>query len=442
MSAREGDLFRRLREAGQRQGWWEASGMVVALSGGGDSVALGALLRRFWPGLQVWAHLDHQIRSVSGEDALFVEDLAARWGIRCVSEGLPVPSLRQKGESLEMAARRLRYGFLERAAGREGLRWVATAHTADDQAETLLLHLLRGSGIRGLGGMREQRKPWVRPLLGFRREELRAFLRQEGIPWREDASNQDRTFLRNRIRHELIPWMESCNPAFTLRAQALAEEARREDRRLQQEGRSLLAWLQREAFPADAAWDRRGAARLDPSSRVRALRAQGEALGLPVLDRDRCEALARRVALPGQFRLPWKGGAQVCGDSGRVVFRCSPTSPEPREVLPPSGGERSLHRWGSWEVEVRVEPREQGLPRGDRCGWLPCAEGPLRLEALGEEGAVPWWARPITPRVRWGAWTWAPGMPLPQEETLPGCAMIARVWLRPVLTGEVRSFGP
>ncbi len=119
----------------------------------------------------------------------------------------------QAGEGLEAAARRARYRFLEEAAGRLGARFVATAHTADDQAETVLHRIVRGTGIRGLAGMKRARRlghaTLVRPLLGIRHAELQAYLEAVGQPCRHDPSNLDPRFTRNRIRHGLLPRLQA-----------------------------------------------------------------------------------------------------------------------------------------------------------------------------------------------------------------------------------------
>lgn len=181
--------------------------VVAAVSGGGDSVALlGILLELGHP--VTAAHLDHGTRGgESAEDAVFVAGLCGRLGVELVLERIPVDRERQRGESFETAARRIRYGFLERVSAERGLA-VATGHQAEDQAETVVMRQRRGAGARGLSGMAPcrplGRSRLIRPLLSCRREALRGYLRARGLGWREDVTNADPTAAqRNRVRQEL-----------------------------------------------------------------------------------------------------------------------------------------------------------------------------------------------------------------------------------------------
>jgi tRNA(Ile)-lysidine synthase len=187
--------------------------MVVGLSGGPDSVALTdalASLRRRRGFRLVAAHLDHGLRADSAEDAAFCAALCERLGVpfRSAVADVRARARRERG-GLEQAARRERYAFLRRVAGEERAAAVAVAHTRDDQAETLLLRLLRGAGATGLAGMRARAGDLVRPLLVVSRDEVIAHLRERGLPWREDPSNADRAHWRNRVRHELLPYLEA-----------------------------------------------------------------------------------------------------------------------------------------------------------------------------------------------------------------------------------------
>jgi tRNA(Ile)-lysidine synthase len=156
------------------------------------------------------AHFNHRLRDGADEDERFVRDLARRWVLPFVSEGADVRSHAAKKKlNLEEAGRDLRYDFLRRAAVRTGATKIATGHTMTDQAETVLMRLMRGTGLSGLAGIAAvvagKPCPIVRPLLGIAGPDLRAWLVAEGIPYREDLSNLDRRFLRNRIRAELLP---------------------------------------------------------------------------------------------------------------------------------------------------------------------------------------------------------------------------------------------
>jgi tRNA(Ile)-lysidine synthase len=188
--------------------------IVVGVSGGSDSVALLLLLAALHPPEQlVVAHFNHQLRGdAANQDERFVVELADRRNLRSVVERRGDRSFGEGAESLEESARRARYDFLERAATGCGARWIAVGHTADDQAETILHHLLRGSGLRGLAGIPESRPirtgsaiQIVRPVLELSRKKLEDWLRGQGAVWRTDESNASPEFTRNRIRGELIP---------------------------------------------------------------------------------------------------------------------------------------------------------------------------------------------------------------------------------------------
>ncbi|GFE61415.1 tRNA lysidine(34) synthetase TilS [Geobacter sp. AOG2] len=192
--------------------------IIVAISGGADSTALLDLLSRL-PGLSprlVAAHLNHCLRGPeSDRDEEFVRSLATRYRIplECCRVDVKELALRER-RNLEDAGRRARIAFLDEVRHSWQATAVALAHHADDQAETVLMRLLRGAGPGGLAGMPYRNgRGFVRPLLGITRAELVAYLTERGMAWREDASNRDIAFLRNRIRHELLPLLEQYNPA-------------------------------------------------------------------------------------------------------------------------------------------------------------------------------------------------------------------------------------
>lgn len=186
---------------------------LAGVSGGADSVALLHLLHRHGFRDVVVCHLNHGLRGRAGAgDARFVVALAGSLGFRCEVGQVDVAAMMAlRGLSMETAAREARHGFFARCARKHRCRRLLLAHHGDDQAETILWNLLRGS--RGLVGMRESgflemdglRMECVRPLLDLRRAELRAWLSAEGLRWREDASNAEPVAVRNRIRHEVLP---------------------------------------------------------------------------------------------------------------------------------------------------------------------------------------------------------------------------------------------
>lgn len=209
-----------------------SEGVLVGVSGGADSVALARAVALAKMPL-VLAHFNHCLRaSESDADEAFVVELAGRLNVACGRVRRAVADeARRIGENLEASARRQRYAWLAEAAQAHGLRWVATAHTADDQAETVLHRLLRGAGLQGLRGIAPRRElvpgvELVRPLLGVTRAEVLAFLGALGQPFREDSSNRDLSRTRNRIRHELLPHLAAhYNPDVASVLGRLAEQA-------------------------------------------------------------------------------------------------------------------------------------------------------------------------------------------------------------------------
>jgi len=222
------DQFVQTAEAGLEAAQVDfARPLLVALSGGPDSTALllACCALRKTHGLELAAaHFNHHLRGAeSDEDARFSETLCADMAVACTTGSADVAAhRRRKRLSLEEAARELRYGFLARAAAECGAQAVATGHTLDDQAETVLLHMVRGSGLQGLAGMRPAHvRPAagatpalkvVRPLLGLRRADADRFCVEHGVEPRRDRSNEDLRYTRNRLRHNVLPQMASINP--------------------------------------------------------------------------------------------------------------------------------------------------------------------------------------------------------------------------------------
>lgn len=230
------------------------AGMRVALavSGGADSVAL--LLAMLPIASEVGlvlsvVHVHHGIRGqAADEDAAFVEALAAEHGLAFHLREVAAPAHAERhGETLEEAARNLRYAVFHQML-EEGLAdAVLTAHTLDDQAETVLLKLIRGAWTEGLSGIHPvvtcQRGMILRPMLGVRRAEIEAWLRELGQGWREDVTNADVAYARNRVRHELLPELATYNPQIAVLLSHVAELAREEEAYWQREMDRLLPGL-------------------------------------------------------------------------------------------------------------------------------------------------------------------------------------------------------
>ncbi len=203
-------------------------GLLAALSGGADSVALLVLLTRARDacGFRLTAaHYHHGIRGAEADaDVEFCRELCARLNVQLIEGRGNVPALaRERGVGIEAAARDARYAFLRDAKERCGADWIALAHHQDDQAETVLMHLLRGAGPDGACGMARLERDLYRPLLDVPRSVLRKFLETEGIPWREDASNAIGDTPRNALRLNVFPEIEKSYPSAKA---ALARHAR------------------------------------------------------------------------------------------------------------------------------------------------------------------------------------------------------------------------
>jgi tRNA(Ile)-lysidine synthase len=279
--------------------------LVLAVSGGGDSMAMfHAAVHLLRTDATRWhasvAHLDHGLRGDSADDALFVADAAAAAGLRCVTRRTDVAALADvERRSLEDASREARYRFLAEIAGSDG--WIATAHTADDAAETVLLNLLRGSGLAGARGIPERRDRIIRPLLQVRRAELRAALEAAGVAYRVDPSNDDPAHQRNRVRHELMPVLERLAPPAVAALTRFGRLAADDDDLLDAVAAAELARRRRRDGAID--WH-------DPPHRALGRRMLRLAMGASVPSAERIEAVLE--AAEGD-----RGGVQIELGGGR-----------------------------------------------------------------------------------------------------------------------------
>jgi tRNA(Ile)-lysidine synthase len=411
--------------------------LLVALSGGLDSVVLLHLLRYGAPvpGVELAAaHLDHAMRPGSRKDAAWVRGLARAWGVSLVTRRVPEPP-RSEDE-----ARRLRYAFLEEIRRETGSRWIATAHHADDQAETVLFRVLRGTGLRGLAGIAPVRPgdSLLRPLLPWWREELEAYAERHGVPWRTDPTNRDAGYARNALRHELLPLAEERVAPGARRALVrLARLARRDRGAWGDLLDRVLRDVVSERSVGRTVVVRSRLLTYHPEVRARVLRALVRRLG-PVLDEAGTRAAmqftssgasGRRLALPR--------GVSLARDFDRLVLTTSDPTDESgrtaesdpvriREVG--TGGEelvirgrRWLVRWswsgrpdGRW-VE-RFHPSDAVLPLLLR-GWRPgdrirLGYGSKKVGRVFAEARVPAGERRTRPLLEDGRGriVWIPGV--------------------------------
>lgn len=230
--------------------------VVAAVSGGADSVCLLHLLyrlRREWGFQLSCAHINHGLRAEAAEDAAFVEALCKEWNIPFLLHEENVQKTAEAEKlSLELAGREVRYRFLKNL----GADAVLTAHNKNDAAESVLMHLIRGSGLDGLCGMQKKRGDGVcRPLLRFTRTQIEAYLREHSMSWREDETNSDVRYTRNKIRHELLPLILEINPSFLETVERMTEILTEENRYLEIQAEKTSAVRNEKAatvFSADA----------------------------------------------------------------------------------------------------------------------------------------------------------------------------------------------
>lgn len=360
--------------------------IVAAVSGGADSVALARILisppdPRIPRAEVTIAHVEHGIRGADSEaDARFVGDLARSWGVPFVIERVDAPArARRDRTSIEVAARRARLECLERIAGGAGACAIALGHNADDDAETIVLRIARGTGLRGLGGIPPSRpihpgSPLriIRPLIAAGRDEIRTFLAAERIPWREDATNRDPAIPRNRVRLEVLPILERLNPAVRRALRRLGRTARESWRALRAEAEARGA----------AAIGRDGdGVRIDRAALVdlpRAVAAEVAAMACRRILREGDDlradhvraivALARAGRAEGRISLPEGWVAIRSGSAVRILKRTEGEDPPPPAPLAIPGEAT----WLDWRVEIdEVERDAARIPNPDRfCEYI------------------------------------------------------------------------
>jgi tRNA(Ile)-lysidine synthase len=395
--------------------------VLIAVSGGADSTALLSLLQTLAPDYRLRLsalHVDHRLRPDSSRDAEHARALGARLGVRVDVSTVTVSS----HGSPEDAARRARYTALEAHAERIGADRIAVGHTADDQAETVLMRVIEGTGLRGLAGIPPTRGRIIRPLLDVRRQALKAYLGTIALGWIEDPTNRDVRFLRNRIRHDLLPFLATAHAGdLSATLARVAREARQAvdtlervaadalERLVTTDGEALvLARSAMAVLPPLIAADvlRQAAVRLGCRGPLRAWAHHG---------------LRRMLAVPPPRR-PFRLGAvtfEVSGDRVRIGVR-PPGHVEPRVLRVP--GVTRLPEIGL-QIEARhvdaagyVLPRERervafdadalamplhvrGRRRGDRFRPFP-EPGERRLKTFLIDAKVPRWDRDRLPLVQ------------------------------------------
>lgn len=314
------------------------SKVLCALSGGADSMYLLARLTELGYDVRA-AHYNHQLRPTAERDEQFVRDWCAHRGIP-ISVGrsdVAVYAARQH-LGIEEAARELRYAFLEETAAQTGCTLIATGHHAMDNAETLLMNLIRGCGLNGLSGIPPQRGKLVRPMLQVTREEIDSYLAAHRIPHVEDETNGELTCVRNRIRHQLIPLLEELNPRAIPHMSDAALRAGEDQRELCRQAELLLEQCTRTgegiSLPVRA---------LTRAPRPIALRALGAlAPGALSVHLEGMLALCSRRDPSAQLDFP---GGTACRVYDRLLLTAE-SSPVP----PAAPLREGIQMWGGWEI--------------------------------------------------------------------------------------------
>ena len=364
--------------------------VVCAVSGGADSVALLFALYLLKEKLQIRlsaAHFNHHLRGAeSDQDQAFVEDFCSRYDIPLYKGGAAVET---GPKGLEAAARDARYGYLKTLPGR-----IATAHTADDNAETVLMHLIRGTGLKGLGGIAPKSGKLIRPMLTVTRQDVMAFLQEWNLPHVEDQSNHTDQFLRNRLRHHVMPLLNRENPRLAENVSAMAMQLRQEEH-----------YLSRQVELTDRVSVLR---EMDPALRNRALESFLRQQGVKEPQREqiqllKCLVFSNNPSARGAF----PGGITIGREYDRLLRLPQQEAPETAELALES------QKLPQWKLEIHVsqaQSLEQGktvftvqpegkivvrsrLP-GDR---IRLPGGSKTLKKLFIDEKIPAWERPFLP---------------------------------------------
>jgi tRNA(Ile)-lysidine synthase len=438
--------------------------VLVAVSGGPDSVALLHLLLRLRPelGLDLGvAHYDHGLRGEDSRgDAEFVADLAQRLGLPCHPGRGEVKRAAERDKvSLQMAARKLRLQFLRETRHHHAYTKIALGHTADDQVELFWLRLLRGAGLEGLKGMWPATpEGLVRPLLAVGKAVLLTWLEQEALPYRLDVSNLSRTYLRNRVRLDLLPHLSQLyNPrlAQTIwRTQALLQE----DERLLARDTAAVWDRVAHSLAADCfALELDRFLSLEPALQSRVLRLGVARIGAEVsLTAPQVGALLALARSERSGGLISPGAGVQVARAGAVLHIMKALPEPPRQATPLPAGPGEVESPDGWRWQMSRRPHRPGAPwpppevawldpervapplearawrPGDRF-WPQGAPGPKKLQDFWVNAKVPHWLRPHLPLVAdSGQIVWVAGLKVAETVKLrPACREILEITVAP-----------
>lgn len=435
--------------------WGREAVCLVAVSGGVDSVALlWALAQlRQAAGLTIYAaHLNHGMRPEADGDEAFVRRLCRRLAIPCTVGRTRVEQWRC-GRSLEMAARDIRRSFLLAARNACGAEVIFTAHHGNDQLETMLLRMARGTSLTGLAGIRPYAGGFARPLLGASRAEIEAYAREKGLCWVEDSSNQDEAIERNRIRRQVTPVLTALNPQLIGAVGRLSQRLQRDEDYIAAQAAEAIRAV--EQIPCGVRWRVQP---LHPALMSRVMVAMMDTSGMTEIAGRDVDALIRLAGGPqgGQLQLPQQRRARL--EHGcLVIYRLFDAQSQPWErpaavpgvTLTPRGrfvaavvGERGAD--GSFVQHFDADAFPDGVMArtrrpGDTIRPLG-APGRMSLKKAMNMRRVPSIARDGWPVLALGSRVlWVPGANLMDDGL--ACRPNTQRWLKVVYQGEEYSYG-
>jgi tRNA(Ile)-lysidine synthase len=422
--------------------------VLVAFSGGQDSSALLELLLRLRDEVPIeirLAHFNHKLRPSADADEAHAKAVARKFKLAIVTGSRNVRLYaRRRRLNLEEAARTLRHGFLKKTARRTGATKIATGHTLTDQAETVLMRLMRGTGPQGLGGMAP--KPdaiLIRPLLDLERREITAYLGLRGVPFRSDETNFDRRYLRNRIRLDVLPSLEAVEPAVVRHLGRLAMIMRDEERLLERV--TATAWhellrieggrpaldagglttlphgLSRRVvrkFLSDLCGNLRGISFEDVESILGLKNGKEKTVRKGLVLRREAGLLFRKRSRPDgkAFEVRWDGNAALKLRGTEWKFRASTIKHEPPGKLSFDDRHKAYLDKSRLEFPLIVRSRRPG----DRYRPLG-APGSKKLKEMLRAKGIPLATRDTVPVfVSAGRIVWVPGLPVSEEHKVTG----------------------
>ncbi|MBN1332884.1 MAG: tRNA lysidine(34) synthetase TilS, partial [Synergistales bacterium] len=289
--------------------------------------------------------------------------------------------------------------------------FVATAHTADDVAETVFMNLARGTGPFGLAGIPERREHYIRPLISFYREELRKILRTRDICWCEDETNEDVSYLRNRVRIEVLPWLaERINPKIKEHLVALASQMQSVKESERGIARNLIDWIRKDLPFSMLSLDHNSLRKLSRDTLSMVIRESGTSLGLSTLSRSRTENLLDLIETSGRWRFQWEGSVELFAGQGYITFadRTVPGTciSGPVDLSPEYYGRP--FSWNNWHFEIQECYRPFNIPTsGSNSATMSLYEEGLQIMSVDTHLSsfgydtyakiVPWWLRKVWP---------------------------------------------